>query len=292
MVRVGAGAASGPDESRAVRLALAERVAPVYACQDACAAVIVGGSVARGWSDERSDVELGIFWRDVPPASERRRLALRVGGRKVDIYPSDRDPGLANDDYTLDHVKIDVVHASVPTMDTVLDDVAIRYDRMLWKHEVTSTLLSAIPLMGEEILASWRRRAVYSRELARVMIREHLVFGPRAYLETLAQRGDFLLLRTLLGRIERQLLGILLALNQIFTPSWIGKWTPRTVALLSCAPPDFLERARWVWSLPDSAAIDAVHALVDETLVLVEGHYPEVDIGPARARIAARSTDW
>lgn len=282
-------AGTDPNEGRAVRLALARRLAPVYAAGDGCAAVIVGGSVARGWSDGHSDLELGMFWRAIPAEDERRRLAVRAGARDVRVFRPGLDTGMANEDCTVDGLKIDLVHAAIDTIDTILDDVVNRYDPTLWKHEVVSTLLSAIPLVGAELLATWQSWITYPRELARIMIRENMVFGPRVFLETLARRGDFLLLRTLLGRIERQLLGILLALNRVFTPSWTGKWTPRIVDLLTVKPPDFLERARRVWFLPDSAAIAEAHALIEETLGLVDELYPEVDTRPARARIAARA---
>lgn len=282
---------AGAYEGRAFRLALANRLAPIYAHHDGCAAVIVGGSVARGWSDERSDLELGIFWHAIPDEPERRKLAAYAEGHGCETFPSDRDHGLVNDAYTVEGVKIDVVHATRASIDRTLDDAMVRLDPTLWKHEVVGTLMTGLPLAGAELLAAWLSRAVHSRELARTMIRQHLVFGPRAYLETLVIRGDFLLLREVLGRIERLLLGILMALNRVFTPSANGKWTPRIVASLTCAPPDFLERARRMWFLPDSEAIVAVHALIDETVALVDRMYPEVDTGPVRVRIAKRSVE-
>lgn len=129
---------------------------------------------------------------------------------------------------------------------------------------------------------------IYAAEPACVAV---IACGPRAYLETLAARGDFLLLRTLLARIERQLVGILLALNRVFAPSAIGNWTPATVAQLTCLPPDFLERARRLWFLPDDAAIAEAHTLMADVFALVDGSCPGIDSGPARARIAARSAD-
>lgn len=44
------------------RYKLAQQVAPIYAANPHVAAVLVGGSTARGHAGRFSDIELGVFW--------------------------------------------------------------------------------------------------------------------------------------------------------------------------------------------------------------------------------------
>jgi hypothetical protein len=64
------------------RLAQARAVARVYAAYPDVDAVIVGGSVARGWADRWSDVELGIIWTTLPGERALEDLAGRAGGER------------------------------------------------------------------------------------------------------------------------------------------------------------------------------------------------------------------
>src|SRR5947209_2177409 len=71
------------------RLALAQHVAGAYAANPNVAAVIIGGSVARGHSDRYSDIEVGVFWRQPPTDEERRSAAEATGGEVHRLYPYD-----------------------------------------------------------------------------------------------------------------------------------------------------------------------------------------------------------
>jgi len=49
------------------RRKIAQNIGSVYAGNRKVAAVILGGSTARGHADRYSDIELGVFWH-TPPA--------------------------------------------------------------------------------------------------------------------------------------------------------------------------------------------------------------------------------
>ena len=50
---------------------LAHPLAPIYAANPHVAAVLLGGSTARGHADRYSDIELGVFWHQPPTDAER-----------------------------------------------------------------------------------------------------------------------------------------------------------------------------------------------------------------------------
>jgi predicted nucleotidyltransferase len=49
-------------------------------------AIMVGGSVARGYADEYSDLELPLFWDDVPSDRTRLDIAAALGANFLHPY--------------------------------------------------------------------------------------------------------------------------------------------------------------------------------------------------------------
>lgn len=66
------------------RLDLARRTGAAYAADPAVAAVYVAGSVARGWADQYSDVELDVYWHE-PPGDAQRVQAVERAGAAIDV---------------------------------------------------------------------------------------------------------------------------------------------------------------------------------------------------------------
>jgi predicted nucleotidyltransferase len=59
------------------RQEFARRIAPAYAANPNVAAIVLGGSSARGHADRYSDIEIGIFWHQPPTEAERQAAVAR-----------------------------------------------------------------------------------------------------------------------------------------------------------------------------------------------------------------------
>ncbi len=70
------------------RSALAQQIASHYRANPKVAAVLVEGSVARGYADHFSDIDLAVFWAEPPTAQERRDIVKRAGGSYRHPSPS------------------------------------------------------------------------------------------------------------------------------------------------------------------------------------------------------------
>ncbi len=68
------------NEASRWRLGRAREIAPVYLADPRVRAVMVGGSVARGWADRYSDVEVGVFWEAFPSPEQFRAAMERARG--------------------------------------------------------------------------------------------------------------------------------------------------------------------------------------------------------------------
>lgn len=89
------------------RYKLAQQVAPIYAANPHVAAVLVGGSTARGHADRFSDIELGVFWHQEPTDSDRQVEANHINGELVALYPYDEAEEVWCDDYMLGRARPD-----------------------------------------------------------------------------------------------------------------------------------------------------------------------------------------
>ena len=65
----------------------AEQVADAYTGNPAVAAVLLGGSAARGHADRYSDIELFVVWREPPTETDRAAAIAAAGGDLVTLYP-------------------------------------------------------------------------------------------------------------------------------------------------------------------------------------------------------------
>ncbi|MFQ5420350.1 MAG: hypothetical protein ACE5EY_08300 [Anaerolineae bacterium] len=65
------------------RIALARQIAPGYIENPKVAAVVIAGSVSRGWADSYSDIELDVYWQQQPIDTDRLQPIERNNGQLI-----------------------------------------------------------------------------------------------------------------------------------------------------------------------------------------------------------------
>lgn len=268
------------------RRALGQRIGSAYASTAGVNAVIVGGSVSRGHADRWSDVELGVFWSEIPPASFRASLAASARLRNWRAFEGTTSIGAIEEDADADSITVDLVHMDAVTVERVLHDVMKRADPALDKQVLIAALRDGIPVHGKGLLNRWRALTdSYPEDVRLAMVTSNLVFGPHTWLEMLADRQDLLALHEVLCRIERAILGILLGVNAVYAPSAGPKWTRKLIERLAIALQDLARRMDRILTADAIDAVQNAGHLIDETLTLVERHLPDVDTERVRSRI-------
>lgn len=281
-----------PSPDSVWRLELARAVAPAYLSQPGVAALAVCGSVARGWADRHSDVELTVWWRQVPTAKERGSCVRRITGLsdKRDLGHQ-RDLDAWTEDFTVSGVKIDVWHRTIEGQDRILSRVVDRYETSVACQQAVAEVVSAIGIDGGDFLDRWRRRAdPYPDGLARAMVDAHLRFGPNAWLERLAERDDVLPLAEISVTVVKRVFGVLLGLNRIYHPG--NKWMDRTLASMTVRPPELSLRVRAVLGRPARPRVAELERLIQDTIRLVGQEMPEVDTAAVHARVHSPARVW
>ncbi len=254
---------------------------------DGIQAIVVGGSVARGYADHYSDLELPIFWDRAPDDTARHGIMSTLDATLMGDY----DGPSGEDNLVIDGLQVDFWHNTVAAEDAVIDAVLRRHSTDLGDSNFMDTVRWCIPLRGTEIIEGWKRRArEYPDALAERHIRENL-----AYLETHVRvqrlelddaRDNPTLFYEHIAEIQRRIFLILLAVNRAYFPTF--KWMYHSLDALSIKPHDIVERLRAAFDAPHDGAIADTNRLVHETFALLDRHHPEIDTSATTEAIARR----
>ncbi len=265
------------NEASRWRFALAERVGRAYAADTKAHVVMVAGSTGRGTADRYSDLELDVYWSEPPTDDERRAAVERSGGTLLELHPYEEDEWAES--ISLGGFFMHTSTFLVATMERYLREVLEDYSTAPNPQMRLSSLLHAQTLVGQDLAAHWRERALgYPTALAEAVVREHLAFGRLGYAGAMfAARNDLLPLYDIFCETEREILWVLLGLNRLYLPTPSLKQADELISEMRVAPPDLARRLKEVFRLPPAEAVDALYTICEEVLGLVETHLPGVD---------------
>lgn len=268
-------------EHTAWRLEFASQIAARISVFNGVRAIAVGGSVARGYADAHSDLEMYIFWDHLPDDTVRHSVITAVRGELFIGYdgPSKEDQLLINS------FQVDLLHNTVAEEETVIERVLHAHSTSLSDSNFMDTLRYCIPLFGDKLLQGWKLLAQeYPLDLAERNIVENL---DRLHLNrpvVSAKRGNTIMLYADNVQLQQTVFLILLAVNRMYFPTY--KWIQQSLKIMTVKPPQIGERFERMYALPYEQAVEELRRLMDETLSLVEGQFPAMDTEAARKRIS------
>jgi len=274
------------NEASQWRYRIAQRVGEVYARIPHVAAVIVGGSTARGHADRFSDLDMGVIWEQAPSDSERQQVVQDANAELHRLYTFDPEEQVWSDDYfiqrnypdgTASKLLVEVGHYKRDFVEDVLHQVLNEHaTNTLW-HNLISGIVDGQPLHGMDTLEIWKEAAGrYPRELSVAIVQKYGVIDHFWRWEMYLERGNNLaMFYDAFSQIHQRLLYILLGLNQVY---YFGfKWIDFIDARLSIKPDDLPMRIRSAYSGAPIEGVAQVRSLVENVFVLIETHLPEID---------------
>jgi len=269
------------------RAEIAERVGKFYAGNPHVAAVILGGSTARGHADRCSDVELGVFWHQAPSLGERQDVVSKANADLIYLYDYDESESVWSDDFMIGRdtsgqprtgLLVEVCHYTAAYMAQTLQHVLHEYSTRELSHNLIAGVVDARPLSGVDLVKGWQSQAAaYPRELSLTVVRNHAVIDHFWRWRMFLDRGENLpLLYQSFTQVHHKILHMLLGLNHVY---YFGfKWLEVVDSRLAIKPLDLLPRIRQAYTLPPEQGAAQVIRLLDETFDLIEAHLPEVDV--------------
>ncbi len=232
-----------------------------------CAAVI-GGSVARGYSDPYSDIELLLFWERMPDPATRRAI--------LEVWRAEQRLLVGDHALLVRGVPVDLWQRTVDDEEAILDRVLRDHSRDMTANAEIDMVNTGLPLRGAALVQNWQARtANYPEALALGFLREQLPNFHLRQLGLAAVRDNPTAFYHTLSDLHCTLFLVLLALNGAYFPTF--KWLYRRLDELAVAPPAAAARLRQMFLEPPPVAAAQLQTMLLETLALVEEHCPQLD---------------
>jgi hypothetical protein len=273
-------------DANEVRLQLAHENAAVYAANPNVKAVLLTGSVARGYADDKSDIDTLILYGTPPLNAEFDQIcsaAKQAGGGLIGGTPGE---GFAVY-YYAQGVKCDFAHGPVELEEQRIAAMLATPGLDSINHIILSGLVDAIALHGGAWFEPLRAklRDEYPVALGEMMVEKHLSFQPRWVLEKMGvDRAERLFLYESYLASTENILGMLYGLNRRYHPGKL-KGVAWVVDQMTIKPPELLRRLEQLFQLEPRTAVAELYSLIEETLALVERHRPNIDTSKARDRL-------
>lgn len=267
---------------------IARRVVEESLARGPLRGALLAGSAGRGDADEWSDVDLLLYVDELPPEGRLEKLREAVAGER----PLQIAPWLVQ--FHLDDVAVQVGYRTVERIESELAAALDRLEAVGSPNQkMLAGMLEALPLHGDELIATWRERiGRYPDDFRLASIEHHWQFFPLWFYGPAMERRDAELWRLdMLLEGAFNLLGVLAALNRVYYARFELKRLRAFVAKLELAPPRLADRLESLFRLPAAEAADELGRLVEETRELVRGELPEVEL-PLRPPPGRRVEPW
>lgn len=239
--------------------------------------IALTGSVARGWADEHSDIELGLWVERLPEREEWEPWLRSIGA--TDIRPSFPlgSDGWLWTIYRFHGIWVEMGFATLAGQDELLERIAAGE---VTDHNLlilASTMRDAIPLRTGGWIEAWQRRLEhYPDGLAAQIIRSNTWVWSDPHTPpvrwALADRHDLPALSLRLQWDIDNLIRVLFAANRTWEPDM--KWLARTTAGLQLKPERLAERIDNILTLANShRSVAEMFRLILEMLALVPAEH-------------------
>jgi hypothetical protein len=253
--------------------------------------IALAGSVARGWADEHSDIELN-FWVEMiePWRGARTEWLTGLGAENIHQYEDWHENGSRWLEFDYKGVAVEAGWHAINVCDSLLRRIVAGEVDDMSAGFLAESLHHSTTLRDGEHLRRWRScLAVYPGAVQRLKIESGLK-GWRQYYRWFELDLAFLLRpepALIAQRIDvsiRNCMRILFAVNQQWEPDQ-GKWIVRWSETLELKPDRLADRIYAIYAQPLARESYAdLLSLVDETLMLVPAEY---NVSPDRVRVAS-----
>lgn len=265
-------------------LALAKERIQAYTNHLKAKAGMVTGSTATEQADFYSDVEMFIYYEQLPSIEELQLARQQNNGSEPIRILGNYDEGFWGEFYFIDGVEFQIGNVTIEFWERDMARVLQELDVTSPAQKALLGMLDCIPVYGEELIQKWKRQiANYPDALATAMIAEHLNFFPIwAVEEHLAARDTTLFQHQIRLEAGQNLLGVLAGLNRLYYSTFQFKRMKQFIEQMDIAPENLYLRLESLYHQEPLTVASQLKELVAETVELVELHMPEIDTSKVR----------
>ncbi len=276
------------------RRRLAQRIAEAHrGLDDSTLLAFVSGSVVDGLADERSDIDIGLVWAELPPPEHLQQACAAAGGSTWTDTQADATGQQRLAVFQLDDIEVQVSYLTHEHLRAQIDELLVHHRPDSPLHALADALLKAEPLFGHRPLQALQARlAAFPPELALAMAQHFSAATvPWQAMTQNLHRDALLWCREQQVQACHRLLGLLAAVNGRYHSRHAVKRLHSFAGGLEVSPPGLADRIDQLLCAPPRLAAMALHALEGEVLSLVAQRFPTLDLAALeaeRARFQAR----
>ncbi|MBN2587772.1 MAG: DUF4037 domain-containing protein [Candidatus Fermentibacteraceae bacterium] len=273
------------------RVELAGELSEPYLSHGSVRMVCLGGSAARGISDDYSDLDIIVYW-DVMDGEfiESCPLERSFGLERTALLS--QHPGTFIESYHIKGLKVDFGHSTLAQWE---EWVAPLLEERSSEPELLSMVggyLASIPFKGREIFSHWKERLEeYPDELAKKVIGKNMGIYVKGYLlHQCLERGDHLAWQDGMCSMLKKILNITAAINGLYYSADEPRWVDYQLGRMSVRAEGLTGgNIAWMLENPGAASEDMLYRVLDDTLGLVAGRFPEFTekVAGKRERLAS-----
>jgi len=274
-------------------LSLANKLAEPYKQFPETYGILLTGSVAEGIADCHSDIDMAIYYEELPTAEQLDHAMMANGARERKWVVGDPSEEQFMEAYLVNDVECQLVHTTLDAWERDLGRVLSGEEAISPLQKALSGVLEGISLHGDGLIRDYKERiADYPDELAEKMVREHLKFYPLWKIEDrLGSRDASLWKKQIATETIQNLLGVLAGLNRVYYTTFQFKRMKKFIDSMLLSPSNLYERINGVLATNDGVGYE-LENLVSETLELVRREMPQIDVAPTAESIGLRSRPW
>ncbi len=252
---------------------IAHDIGELYSRNEKVSAVLLAGSVSRGWEDGHSDIELHVIWNQSPSTDDRMEVIRRVNGVLKSFYPYEDEEW--SETYWYNGVKLEISNFLWQTIDKTIDKVTKEYSTNLDAQCLVAAVHDGIPLYGNDKISQFKNKmAVYPDGLKRAMLTENLELGSRWDSRVALQsRGDYLMLYDLMAAVEKKVMAQLFAHNRIYVHHPAFKWQRKSLEQMPQVPEGIGRRLEQVFIRAMEPGLRELEAIVVDVEQLVSADW-------------------
>lgn len=203
------------------RIDLAREISMFYPAE----AIVLVGSPAFGLADAYSDIDVVMFWHEIPSDDERIQIGKTYGHlHVVDSFNYQAEFSLQDAAEVIyigeNKLKLDITHKSITAQTQMIEEVVVGLDTNIMKLVQIRNISSGIILKGDDLLENWRNRyQMMQPALAEKLIASYLHFWAYQPLQKLIiERSDTLFARQLMGDSCEKIIQALCVMNGEYPP--------------------------------------------------------------------------
>jgi hypothetical protein len=256
---------------------IAIKMASIYQQNPKVEAVLLAGSVSRGWEDKHSDIELNVFWSDPPTDEDRMHPIQIINGSVIDFHPFEEEEW-AESYLTPENVKLEISSFLTSTAETWVNHVVNEFEIDYGKQCMVSSIYYGQSLYGDQVINLLKNKVqIYPDELAEKIIEDNLALWYRwNNRKALLDRKDWLMLYDLMGAVQKKLMGTLFGLNKLYIHHPSFKWIHKYSEIFTIQPKNMDERFSAIFLGDVHHSVQDLEHLIQEVFLLVEKHYPHL----------------